>query len=157
MKSRTIFAVVTGLCMTAAFAGPGMEADTDQDGLISMSEFKAMHDARVEKRFAHLDTDADGYINADELQAAPRRSHDKRGNPGHRRDRNPEKAFERLDADDSGGVSQQELEGKRFTPDADAFHAADTDGSGELDAAELHAMKQAHKAERRAADRGSED
>jgi len=156
MKATTIFAALTGLCMTTAFAGPSMEADTDLDGLISLSEFTAMHDARIERHFAHLDADADGYISADEMQAASRRTHDKQGKRGPRRERDPEKAFERLDADGSGGISQLELEGKRFAPDSDAFFAADSDGSGELDAAELHAMKKAHRAERRAADRGGE-
>lgn len=157
MKARIIFAALIGLSMTAAFAGPGMEADTDENGLISLSEFKAMHDTRVERHFAHLDVDADGYISADEMQAAPRRSHDKKGKHGHRKERNPEKAVERLDVDGSGGVSQLELEGKRFSLDSDTFYAADSDGSGELDAAELKAMMKAHKAERRAIDRGSED
>lgn len=157
MKTRMIFAAITTLCMTAAFAGQDMEADTDQNGLISLSEFKAVHDARVEERFTRLDTDADGYISSDEMQAAPRRPRDKKGKRGYRHERSPEKAIERLDTDSSGGVSQLELEGKRFAPDSEAFFAADSDGSGELDATELHEMIKARKAERRAVDRGSED
>ena len=151
MKLTTTIATLTLLSVGTAFAGSRMDADTDQDGLISLDEFKARSDARVEAHFARLDTNADGYISEEEMQAAPRRSHDKKGRRGHR---NPEKAFERLDADGSGGVSLQELEGKRFAPDSDAFFAADVDGSGELDIDELKAMKKAHRSERRASDEG---
>lgn len=157
MRTKTIVAVFAGLCMTAAFAGQEMKADADADGQVSLSEFKAMHDARVQEHFAMLDSDGDGYISEDEMQAAPRPPHDKKGKRKHHKDRSPEKAFERLDADGSGGVSQLELEGKRFSPDGNAFAAADSDGSGELDAAELHAMMQAHWADRRDADRGGRD
>lgn len=155
MKSRTIVTTLTLLSMSAAFAGSRMDADTNQDGLVSLDEFKAMHDSRVEAQFARLDADADGYITEEEMQAAPRRQHDRQGRRGSHR--NPEKVFERLDADGSGGVSLQELEGKRFAPDSDAFYAADSDGSGELDIDELIAMKKAHRSERRAPDRGADE
>jgi Ca2+-binding EF-hand superfamily protein len=144
--------------MTAAFAGHNLkEADTDNNGLISLAEFKATHEARIEEHFARLDTDADGYISEEEMQAAPRRPRDMKGNRRHHKEMNPEKAVERLDADGSGGVSQQELEGKRFSPDSETFFAADTDGSGELSAAELHAMMEARWAEHRGAERGRKD
>ncbi len=154
MKSNTIVATLTLLCASAALAGSRMDADTNQDGLITLDEFKAMHDARIEAHFARLDADADGYISEEEMQAAPRRSRDKQGRRGWHR--NPEKVFERLDVDGSGGVSLQELEGKRFSPDSDDFYAADSDGSGELDIDELIAMKKAHRAQRRSPDPGSE-
>lgn len=157
MKSKTILATLTLLCTSAALAGSRMDADTDQDGLITLDEFKAMHDARLEAHFTRLDANADGYISEEEMQAAPRRSRDKQGRRGSKKERNPEKAFERLDADGSGGLSLQELEGKRFSPDSDEFFAADIDGSGELDIDELHAIKKAHRSERRASDPGSEE
>ncbi len=157
MKSTTTLAMLTGLFVTAAFAAPTMKADTDDNGLISLDEFKAMKAARVEEQFARLDTDADGFISADEMQAAPRRGHERFGKREHRKERNPAKAVERLDADGSGGVSLQELEGKRFAPSSDAFSAADGDGNGELDAAEFHTMMMATKAERRAEKQSRED
>lgn len=158
MKTKTIVAVLIGLSMTAAFAGQNLkEADTDSNGQISLAEFKTSHEARIAEQFARLDTNADGYISEDEMQAAPRRSHDKKGKRRHHKEMNPEKAVERLDADGSGGVSQLELEGKRFSPDSNAFAAADSDGSGELDAAELKAMMKARRSERRKADRDTDD
>ena len=157
MKLTTIFAALTLLFASAVFASSRMDADTDQDGLITLSEFKAMHDARVEERFARLDTNADGYISEEEMQAAPRRSHDKMGRRGHHKERDPEKVLERLDVDGSGGISFQELEDRRFAPDSETFYAADSDGNGELDAAELQAMKEAHRSERRASKRSTED
>ncbi len=65
--------------------------------------------------------------------------------------------FERLDADGNGSVSLEELDGKRSSPDATAFQAADADASGELDASEMHAMMKARRAERRGTDQGKED
>ncbi|MGB5353656.1 MAG: hypothetical protein WBN32_08610 [Woeseia sp.] len=155
MGTKTIVATVIGLTMTAAFADQGMKkADADNDGQISLSEFRAAHEQRIEERFARLDLNADGLISDDEMQAAPR---DRKGAEGkqrrHRKGMNPEKLIERMDSDGSGGVSLQELEGKRFSPDSTTFVAADVDGSGELSAEELSAMMKAHRAERRGADR----
>lgn len=155
MGTKTIVAAVIGLTMTAAFADQGMKkADADNDGLVSQSEFKAAHEQRVAERFTRLDTNADGFLSQDEMQAARRGRQDRDGQRRHRKGMNPEKAIERMDADGSGGLSLQELEGKRFSPDSATFMAADADGSGELSADELRAMMKAHRAERRGADSG---
>lgn len=76
---------------------------------------------------------ADGLLSEDELKSADRghRGHDRRPRP------EPGEIVANLDADNSGGLSQAELQGKPVAPDADAFLAADRDGSGELDAEEL--------------------
>jgi Ca2+-binding EF-hand superfamily protein len=156
MRSKTIVATVVGLGIAAAFAGQGFagqgveKADTDNNGEVSLSEFKAAHELRLEEHFAHMDTNADGVLSNEEMQAAPRGRKGKEGQRRHRRERNPEQLVERLDKDGSGGLSLQELEGKRFSPDSQAFYAADSDGNGELSGAELHEMMKAHHAERRA-------
>lgn len=155
MRSKTIVATVVGLGIAAAVAGhsfaQGMEkADTNNDGQVSLSEFKAAHEQRIEERFARMDTNADGVISEEEMRAAPHGRKGKEGPRRHRPERNPEQLVERLDKDGSGGLSLQELEGKRFSPDSQAFYAADSDGSGELSSAELQEMMKAHHAERRA-------
>ncbi|MGB5353906.1 MAG: hypothetical protein WBN32_09880 [Woeseia sp.] len=154
MGTKTIVAAVIGLTMTAAFADQGMKkADADNDGQISLGEFRAAHEQRIVERFARMDLNADGFISEDEMKAAPRDRRGAEGKRRHREGRNPEKLIERMDSDGSGGLSLQELEGKRFSPDSTTFGAADVDGSGELSAEELHAMMKAHRAERRGADR----
>lgn len=53
-------------------------ADTDHDGQISPAEFRAFHgghfpglpEAEANEAFAHLDTDGDGYLSAEELTQA---------------------------------------------------------------------------------------
>jgi Ca2+-binding EF-hand superfamily protein len=158
MGTKTIVAALIGLSMTAAFAGQehkmadAKKADANNDGQISLSEFKAAHEIRLEERFARMDTNADGVISDEEMKAAPRGRKDHEGKRRHRGDRDPEKMVERLDKDGSGGVSLLELQGKRFSPDDQAFYAADSDGNGELNGAELHEMMKAHKAARRSAD-----
>lgn len=163
MRTRSIFAVfaLAALGATAVYADKGMEnADTSGDGFVSLDEFKSAHSARIEEHFARMDANDDGLLSEDEMQAAKkarRGDRDRRRGGKHHGKRNPEEMFARLDADGSGGVSFQELEGKRFSPDAATFQAADADGSGELDAAEMHAMMKARWAERRAANQSTDD
>lgn len=158
MRTKTIVAVFIGLAMTAAFADQNLkEADTDNSGQISLDEFMAAQEARITEHFTRLDADGNGYISEAEMQAAPRRGGDKRDKRPPHKPMNPEEAVERLDTDGSGGVSLQEFDGKRISPDSDSFLAADSDGSGELDAAELDAMMKARWAERRGSERRGKD
>jgi len=163
MKTRTTLAILTlaALGATAAYAHKGIkDADTSGDGFVSLDEFKSAHSARIEERFARMDANADGLLSEDEMKAAKKA---RRGDRDNKRDgrrqgkRNPEEMVNRLDADGNGSVSLQELEGKRFSPDAATFQVADVDGSGELDATELHAMMKSRAAERRAERQGKDD
>ncbi len=158
-KTMTAIAAVATLSATGALAERGMpDADADGDGFVSLAEFKAAHDERIEALFARVDTNADGLLSDEEMNAAhdARRGGHEMRHRMHRGKPDPAKTVERLDADGSGGVSLSEFDGRRFSPDAAAFRAADNDGNGELDAAELEAMMKARRAERRAADRESE-
>lgn len=156
MGNTKVVAAVIGLMMTAAVAAQGIkDADTNQDGQVSLDEFTVAHEQRVAERFARLDANADGVISDDEFKAAREERRERMGQRRHRRGMNPEKAVERLDVDESGGVSLQELEGKRFSPDSATFYAADSDGNGELDAAELKKMHDERRAARRAARDGN--
>ena len=164
MRTRTVFAIfaLATLGATAVYAEKGMnDADASGDGFVSLEEFKSAHSARIEERFARMDSNSDGLLSADEMKAAKqaRRGDRDKKRDGDRRQgkRNPAEMFERLDADESGGVSLAELDGKRFTPDADTFQAADADGSGELDPTEMHAMMKARSAERRAERQSKDD
>ncbi|WP_150297020.1 EF-hand domain-containing protein [Salipiger aestuarii] len=87
-------------------AGPAAafsEADTNGDGALEGDELTAFHDARKAAREARrqqmmllrLDTDKDGKLSLEELQA------NGRGGPA--------RIFERLDADDDGTVSAEEM------------------------------------------------
>lgn len=149
MKTKLMIAAIAALGATAVYAdGHFNKADADADGVVTMAEFEAAHAARVAERFARMDKNADGVLSEDEMQRPERGERRK----GKRRGKvNPEKVVERMDADGSGSLSFEELQGKRFSPDIDAFTAADIDGNSELDAAELKAMMKARRAERRQA------
>lgn len=153
MKTKLIVAAIAALGVTAAYAGEHMsKADADADGQVTFAEFEAAHQARVAERFALMDKNADGVLTEDEMQRPSRGDGDKHRKGDRRGKMNPEKALERLDQDGSGGVTFDELQGKHFSPDSNAFAAADADGNGELNAAELKAMMKAQRAERRKAD-----
>ena len=161
MKTGLIVATIAVLGAGVAYAGGGhfTDADSDGDGYVSLQEMKAAHNARIEEHFARADADGDGLLSEAERRAA----HDKmrarhRERREHMRElrRDPERIVERLDIDGSGSVSLDEFEGRRFSPDAETFYAADNDGNGELDADELGALMASHHAGRKA-DRGRVD
>ena len=108
-----------------------------------------------------MDANDDGLLSEEEMKAAKKARRGDRDNKrdGDRRQgkRNPAEMFKRLDADESGGVSLEELDGKRFSPDAATFQAADADGNGELDPTEMHTMMKARSAERRAERQNMDD
>lgn len=163
MRTKTVLAIfaLATLGATAVYAEKGMkDADASGDGFVSLDEFKSAHSARIEEQFVRMDANADGLLSEEEMKAARKaRRGDRDKQRGDRRQgkRNPAEMFKRLDADDSGGVSLAELDGKRFSPDADTFQAADSDASGELDQAEMHAMMKARSAERRAERQNKDD
>jgi len=87
MNTRKLFAVVALLATIGigygvqAFGGQAeakkparekyVKADTNQDGKLSLEEFKAAFpDGKVEKRFATADKDKDGFLTPAELKAA---------------------------------------------------------------------------------------
>ncbi len=153
MKTGLIVATIAVLGAGAAFAGGHMKnADSDGDGYVSLDEMKAMHNARIEEHFARADSDGDGLLSEAERRAAHEQMRERhRERRMHHRElrRNPEHVVEHLDTDGSGSVSLDEFEGRRFSPDAETFYAADSDGNGELDAAELGELMAAHRAARR--------
>ncbi len=163
MRTKTVFAIaaLAALGATAVYADKGLkDADTSGDGFVSLDELKSAHSARIEEHFVRMDANGDGLLSEDEMKAAKqarRGDHNRRRDDRHHGKRNPEEMFKRLDADGNGGVSLEELDGKRFSPDAATFQAADADGSGELDATEMHAMMRAQWAERRGTDQGKDD
>lgn len=162
MRVRTVIAVVavTALGATAVYAHEGIkDADRNGDGMVSLEEVKAAQNAGIEEHFARVDANADGLLSADEMAAAKkarRGIHDKRHDGRRHGKGNPEQMLKGLDTDGNGSLSMAELDGKRFSPDAAAFQAADADGSGELNATEVQAMLKARRAERRGPDRDKE-
>ncbi|HNP37351.1 MAG TPA: EF-hand domain-containing protein [Woeseiaceae bacterium] len=163
MRTKTVFAVaaLAALGATAVYADKGMkDADADGDGFVSLDEFKSAHSARIEEHFMRMDTNADGLLSEEEMTAAKkdRRANHRKQRSDQRHDkRNPEETFKRLDVDNNGSLSFEELDGKHFSPDVAMFQAADADGSGELNATEMHAMMQARWEERHGADNNNDD
>lgn len=107
------------------------ELDTDGNGEISPDEMNA----RGAARFASIDADGDGKLTVEEMLAA---------NSARAADR-AERMVERLDTDGDGALSADELEAGREARAeqrrAKRFARMDSDGSGGLSQAEFDAMK----------------
>lgn len=69
MKNIVIKAA-TILALTATVVSAQTEIDTDGDGQLSYNEMLAAHPEMTEETFVAIDTNADGAVDADELQAA---------------------------------------------------------------------------------------
>jgi Ca2+-binding EF-hand superfamily protein len=72
-----------------------MEADADNNGLVSKEEFTAKYDAK----FTKMDGDGDGSVSAEEYEAYIHAKYE---------DKYREK-FKKMDTDGDGSVSEQEL------------------------------------------------
>ena len=76
--------------------------DTNGDGRLTLAEITALGEDRAERRaermMARLDTNGDGAVSRDEIEAR----------------RDPARMFDRLDANDDGVVSEEEFADARF-------------------------------------------
>lgn len=53
------------------------QADTNHDGKVSLEEFKAAHEKRVEAMFKKIDANGDGFIDKDEMRKAREAMHER--------------------------------------------------------------------------------
>jgi Ca2+-binding EF-hand superfamily protein len=74
-------------------------ADTDKDGSVSKDEYLAVQRQRAERRFARMDRDSNGMLNAEEY-ARKRGHHNKKGGGKH--------IFTKLDSNNDGHATLEE-------------------------------------------------
>lgn len=67
---NTVIKAATVLALTATVVSAQSEIDTDGDGQLSYNEMLAAHPEMTEETFVAIDANADGAVDADELQAA---------------------------------------------------------------------------------------
>lgn len=67
---KIVIQAATILALTATAISAQSEVDTDGDGLLSYNELLAAHPDMTEENFVAIDTNADGAVDADELQVA---------------------------------------------------------------------------------------
>lgn len=104
----------------AARAARFAEADADKDGKLSVDEMLAAHEkamaarkaARAKDMLARIDTDADGFVSAAEMEAMPM----------------IDKMFDRMDENADGAISTEEMEAMKADM---AEHMGDHMGEGE--------------------------
>lgn len=109
--------------------------DTDHDGRVILSEFKAMLSWRVDHLFDYVDTNHDGEITKAEMEAARVRAESRSG--GAARQTQDGGAFWRLDGNGDGLISRAEAAAGAER----RFNAADTNHDGWLSKGELLAMR----------------
>ena len=125
-KSIFLLGSVFALMTSQAFAEKGprhsfSDLDADGSGFLSVEEITAIHQRRVEKMVANVDSDADGSISLDEWENRPVRG------KGKKREA-PE--FAELDADGNGLVSVLEIADFRSEKIEETFSKMDADGDG---------------------------
>ncbi len=130
-KALSLFAALFSVAIALpVLAEPGKgkamdrvaQADKDGDGKLSREEAGAL--PKLSKQFDQIDTNKDGFISKEEMQAM-RAKHD-----GER--------VSRADTDRDGGISRAEAE--RFPKLKENFDKLDTNKDGTLSKEELKAM-----------------
>lgn len=102
-------AVAAMIAAGAAFAQAGQPAlQPGPHGRMMMTENRADVAARVQKMFARLDTDRDGFVSKAEMDAFHQQRADRMEKRAERFD--PSKMFDRLDANHDGKITQAEAE-----------------------------------------------
>lgn len=138
---------VSGAAMAKGIGhhGPKMsfeEIDTDGNGEVTKAELQALKEAR----FAAADSNGDGVLSLEEMQAQGRERaaeraarmlerFDKNGDGALSKDELPQprragKMFDRMDGDGSGGISKQEFEEARMNHRGKRRHKPGSDGAG---------------------------
>lgn len=128
----------------AALLGSGaacaqLEADTDGDGGVSLTEFQAGFLEAAERRFQSLDSDGDGRLTGEEARA--RRDRDRGERATEIRSRAADRAVTRLDTDDDGLLTLAEVQAGREEATGEWFAGLDTNSDGQLSADELSAQR----------------
>lgn len=113
---------------------PLARLDTDGDGAITKDEVEAVRQAR----FAEADTDGDGQLTRAELEAFGEMRRETR------KMRRRDAAFETMDANGDGTIGPDEFGG----PEDRIFDRLDTDGDGTITAEEREAARDRMKAAR---------
>ena len=137
MRIELAFAVAALLGSHAAWAQ--LEADTDGDGAISLTEYQAGFLEAAEQRFQSLDSDGDGQLTGEEVRDRRDRGRGERATDI--RSRAAERAVTRLDADDDGLLTLAEVQAGREDATSEWFAGLDANSDGQLSAEELSAQR----------------
>lgn len=116
--------------------------DTNRDGSITAAERTAARDARRGERFAKLDKDSNGSLSRAEFESAREGRGKMRG--GRHGGMHHRGGHGGRDADANGTVTKAEFQAKALA----RFDTADADRNGTLTVAERQAAWQAHKPRR---------
>ncbi|TCL10170.1 Ca2+-binding EF-hand superfamily protein [Shimia isoporae] len=116
------------------------QLDTNGDGFITVEEMEA----HAKSRFMQLDTDGDGAISLEEMKSKFSAKEGSEGN-SDRRAKKLDKMFSKMDTNGDGKLTEDEMK-PRGDRHAKMFERMDADGDGKISQAEFDA----HKAERQA-------
>jgi Ca2+-binding EF-hand superfamily protein len=100
-----------GAALAALAAAPApAQPDGEGPGRFAQPQTRAAVQARVQARFERADSDRDGFVTRDEVEA---RAEARRGQMQERRGERREQRFDRLDSNHDGALSRAEFEAPR--------------------------------------------
>lgn len=146
---------LAGVTAATIFMGAGMGAaqttsedrfallDTDGDGYVTVEEIEASQ----AERFANTDADSDGFLTSEELLAAIEAAAEANGREinSARLSRRIERMINRMDEDGDGQISATEMAARDASK---MIERVDSDGDGQISATEAEDMR-ASRQERR--------
>lgn len=121
----------------SAFAGSPMlkKADTNEDGLIQLSEFTA----RADQKFATMDADGNGMVTKEERQAVKKQKREARAL----------KQFAKADSNGDGSITEEEFMAARAARADKMKQKREVNGDGQMHKKKnkkMHKKMKAHKA-----------
>ncbi len=127
MKNKLVIIGLLGSMSYLPVISAQPNIDTDGDGAVSFEELQAARPDADLERFNQVDADGDGLVTREERRQG--------------RQERAQQRFSETDTDGSGGLSFEEIQARRADASEERFARMDRDGNGEIGQDEARAAR----------------